>query len=545
MLEPFGRFELASASAWCAIGLVMFGMSPQLQAARSVPAVPVAGGEARVAINSDILSTNPGVLRDGNTDAVLYHIGESLVAYRDDLSVGPLLAQDILLSDDRRSYTFVLRAGVRFHNGAPLTAREVKWTWDRLLDPRTGFRCPEFYDGNSASGVKLERVEIVDERRVRFTLNKPSLLFLDRMANLQCQTPILHPASVDAHGGWRAPIGTGPYLLGEWRRGRSVTLERFEHYAARSESRTGLTGAKIAYLDRITFVVVPDRIAAKTAVYAGDIDLAFAIPLGANAEMRRRADTRRDIAIYHTATLDWTVLLLQTRDPLLTDVRMRRAIAHAIAVPLVTEASTFGLAQPNSSAVQSLSVYRTPAHEEWLAYDPALARKLAYEAGYRGETLVIQANRRFSYMFDNAVAIQAMLAAAGINARIEVTDWATQLNSFISGRFQLSSFGYSARSHPVLLYGNFIGPKQRQPSFQWDDREAIQLLAAAENANSTVEIGRNLDRLHELMRQQVPLIGLYNDHVVDVAKTSLRGYQPWVFGRPRLWGVWQARKEET
>jgi peptide/nickel transport system substrate-binding protein len=516
---------------------------PRVEAA--APPTPVAGGQARVAINSDILSTNPGVLRDGNTDMVLYHIGESLVAYRDDLTVGPLLAQDIVLSDDGRSYTFTLRAGVRFHNGAPLTANEVKWTWDRLLDPRTGFRCPEFYDGSSASGVKLEEVRVIDERTVRFTLNKPSMLFLDRMANLQCQTPILHPASVGADGKWRAPIGTGPFRLGEWRRGRSVTLERFEGYAARTEPGTGLTGAKTAYLDRVTFVVVPDRIAAKTAVYAGDIDLAFAVPLGTYAELRRRAEHRRDIVIYENDTLDWTVLLLQTRDPLLADVRMRQAIAHAISVPLVAEASTFGLARSNPSAVQSRSTYHTALHDQWLKYDPERARKLAAEAGYRGETLVIQTNRRFSYMFDNAVAVQAMLASAGIDARIEVTDWATQLSNFISGRFQLSSFGYSARSHPVLLYGNFIGPKQRQASFQWDDLEAMNLLAAAENAQSTAQIGHNLDGLHRLMMKQVPLIGLYNDHVVDISKSTLRGYRPWVFGRPRLWGVWQTARDDT
>lgn len=532
----------ASAHARPLLGLAALASLLLLQVAGAAEPVPVAGGAARVAINSDILSTNPGVLRDGNTDMVLYHIGESLVAYRDDLTVGPLLAQDIVLSDDRRSYTFTLRTGVRFHNGAPLTAREVKWTWDRLLDARTGFRCPEFYDGSSASGVKLEKVVVLDERTVRFTLNKPSLLFLDRMANLQCQTPILHPASVGTDGRWRAPISTGPYRLGEWRRGRSVTLERFADYTPRTEPRTGLTGAKIAYLDRVTFVVVPDRIAAKTAVYAGDIDLAFAVPLGAYAELHRRAKRRSDITISQTDTLDWTVLLLQTRDPLLADARMRQAIAHAISVPLVTEASTFGLARHNSSAVQSRSAHHTTLHDQWLTYDPELSRKLAAAAGYRGETLVIQTNRRFSYMFDNAVAVQAMLAAAGINARIEVTDWATQLTNFITGRFQLSSFGYSARSHPLLLYGNFIGPKQRQASFQWDDSEAIPLLAAAENAQSTAEISRYLDGLHQLMMRQVPLIGLYNDHVVDISKTTLRGYEPWVFGRPRLWGVWQSRR---
>ena len=71
------------------------------------------GGEIRIAINSDILSTNPGVLRDGNTDTVHYHIGESLVAYRNDLTVAPLLAEKIDISTDYKTFTFTLRRGVR------------------------------------------------------------------------------------------------------------------------------------------------------------------------------------------------------------------------------------------------------------------------------------------------------------------------------------------------------------------------------------------------------------------------------------------------
>src|SRR5690606_24875561 len=159
--------------------------------------------------------------------------------------------------------------------------------------------------------------------------------------------------------------------------------------------------------------------------------------------------------IYHQDTLDWTVLLIQSADPLLSDPRMRRALAHAISIDMVTTFATYDLAKPNPSAVPQITRFAKPSHNPWPAYHPAMARRLAQEAGYKGEVIHIQANRKFSYMFDNAVAIQAMLNAAGFNAKIEVFDWATQLTNFFNGNFQLSSFGYSARSHPALLYGNF------------------------------------------------------------------------------------------
>ena len=141
-------------------------------------------------------------------------------------------------------------------------------------------------------------------------------------------------------------------------------------------------------------------------------------------------------------------------------------------------------------------------------------------------------------MFDNAIAIQAMLHAAGFNVRVEVLDWASQLGNFFSGKFQLSSFGYSARSHPAFLYGNIIGRKSSKATYQWESAAAKKLLWQIENSTDTAEQQRIFDQLHELMKQQVPIIGLYNDHIVDITRSHVRDYSPWVFGRPRLWGVW-------
>jgi peptide/nickel transport system substrate-binding protein len=506
---------------------------------------PVRGGEIRVALTADIISTNPGVLRDGNTDAVLYHVVESLVGFRDDLTVAPLLAESIETSEDGRLYRFRLRDGVIFQNGAPLTAREVKWSWDRILTPATGFRCREYYDGTGPTGLKIDAIEVEDARTVVFHLNKPSALFLTRMADVQCQTAILHPDSVAADGSWIAPIGTGPYRIAEWRRGELIRLERFDAYQPRSDAPDGLTGAKIAYADRVTFVVTPDRIAAKAAVYTGAVDLVFAVPPSARRELEERVARRGDIRIHRYDTLDWTTLLLQTDDKLLQDPRLRRAIAMAVSQPLVAEVSTFGLAHANPSAVPSASKFHTGKQDSWVPYDAAAARALAAEAGYRGQKLTIQANRKYAYMFDNAVAIQAMLVAAGFNAEIEVYDWATQLQNFYAGKYQLSSFGYSGRSHPALLYGNIIGSKKERATRQWDDKEAEALLEQIEFCKDDAEMQRLLDALHARMQTIVPIIGLYNDHNLDVTRATLHGYKPWAFGRPRLWGVWKGAEKRS
>ncbi len=506
-------------------------------------ATPVGGGEMRVAISSDIRSTNPGVNRDGNTDTVLYHIVEPLVAFTDTLEVAPLLAERIDITDDGRLYTFTLRSGVSFHNGELLQAEHVVWTWQRLLDPATGFRCQDWYDGTGNSGLKIEAVEAVTPLTVEFRLNQPSALFLHRMANLQCLTGIIHPDSVASDGTWQQPIGTGPYKLDQWQRGKSVTLLRHQDYSNLTEPRSGLTGDKTPYIERLHFVVTPDAIAAQAALFSGAVDLLFAVPPAARHSVAARRDRKGDVVLKDYLTLDWTALLIAPDDPLLGKPDMRRAIAHALAHEQIAEFANLGMAPANASPVQVISPFYSTHHSQWLEYNPDKARQLAASAGYQGEPIWLQTNRKYSYMFDNAVAIQAMLQAAGFNVQLQVLDWASQLSHFFRGDFQLSSFGYSSRSHPALLFGTFTGDRSIAKSYQWDNDQARNLvgqLATATHADQQ----HLLDQLYSLMREQVPLIGLYNDHNTDVVRTRVRNYEPWAFGRPRLWGVWLENKGE-
>ena len=87
-------------------------------------------------VTTDIRGLMPGISPDDNTGLVLQNIYEGLVAWRADGTVAPMLAKEITTSEDKRTYTFTLRDGVTFHNGAPLTSSEVSWTWARFLDPK-------------------------------------------------------------------------------------------------------------------------------------------------------------------------------------------------------------------------------------------------------------------------------------------------------------------------------------------------------------------------------------------------------------------------
>jgi peptide/nickel transport system substrate-binding protein len=486
----------------------------------------------RARLNADIRSTDHGVNRDANTDGVMLHIVEGLVALKEDTSVGPLLAQKVDVARDGKTYTFRLRDGVRFHNGAPLTADDVVWTWKRFLTPATSWRCLNEYDGRGIT--KILSVEAPDAKTVVFTLDKPSALFLATMARADCGSGgIVHRASVGADGKWVAPIGTGPFKLGEWKRGQYVELHRFDQYASRAEPGDGNTGGKKAEIERVRFMVIPDGAAAKAALVSGQLDIVNDLDVADLGEVAGATNLNIDKA----ETMSLSAILLQTRDPLLKDVRIRRAMALAIDQPALVRGVTNALQRRNNSAIPGTSPFYSPVQAQGFTHNLAEAKRLLAEAGYAGQPIRLIANKRYNAMFEVAVLAQAMLQQAGLKVELEVLDWATQLDRYSKGTYQAMSFSYSARLDPSLSYEMFTGPKETQPRKVWDNPDAQSKLAVSMDTLDKARRQAIFDDLHKRLLDEVPLIVLYNGLEITAFNKRLQGYRNWALAQPRLWNV--------
>lgn len=486
----------------------------------------------RVRLNADIRSTDPGVNRDFNTDGVVLHMVEGLVALREDTSVGPLLASRVEASPDGKTYTFTLRPGVKFHNGATLTADDVVWAWKRYLDPATNWRCLPEFDGRGA--VKVVSIDAPNPSTVVFRLDSASALFLVSMARMDCGgAGIVHRSSLGADGKWASPVGTGPFKLGEWKRGQYVELQRFDGYVSRTDPSSGYTGAKKAEVEKVRFVVVPDAAAAKAALMSNSLDL---IPEAASSdlqELRARQDLRVDIS----STMGLNGLLFQTRDPLLKDARIRRAIALSLDTEEIARTVSEGLSKRNNSAIPLTSPFYGTAQSTGYRQDLAEARRLLAAAGYNGQPIKLTATKRYNSIFDAAVLVQAMAQAVGIKIDIEVLDWATQLDRYSKGEYQLMSFSYSPRLDPALSYEMLMGPKDKQPRKVWDNPEAQARLAVATDSADRAERQAIFDDLHRRMLEEVPLVVFYNGADVAAMRRSVNGYKVWPASLPRLWNV--------
>lgn len=485
----------------------------------------------RVRLNSDVRSTDPGVNRDANTDAVMMHLVEGLVQFRENASVGPMLARAIETSTDGLTYTFRLREGVRFHNGQTLTSADVKFAWDRYMTAATNWRCR----GEFAGGVTtVTAVETPDPTTVVFRLSTPSALFLTTLARADCgATGIFHRDSLNPDGTWRAPVGTGPFMLGEWRRGQFMDLVRFRDYAALSGDRDGHVGNKTALVDRVRWQIIPDSAAAKAALVAGSIDINPDIPGSDLAELRARSDMR----VVVTPTMGVVTILLQPNDPALQDVRIRRALALSLDLPELVKALTEGTSVYNGSPIPVTSAFYTDVQRRGYTRDLAAARRLLAEAGYRGQPLRMLTNNRFQSMRDMPVLVQAMAAEAGLRVEFETMDWATQLDRYTRGEHTMMAFAFSARLDPALSFEMFTGPRATQPRKVWNDASAIARIREAMTTSNRERRQDLFDSLHRDMIDHVPMISLYNDTDITVHRASVQGFAGWALGQPRLWGV--------
>ncbi len=284
---------------------------------------------------------------------------------------------------------------------------------------------------------------------------------------------------------------------------------------------------------QLRFMVIPDEVAGKTALYSGAIDVFPEARSADREEIKRNPATKISMA----PAMDMFAILFQTRDPVLKDARIRKALALSLDTADIAEAVTEGGSLRNNSAIPRSSMYYDAVQASGYTRDIAQAKKLLAAAGYQGQPIKLIANKRHSESFDTAVLVQAMAAEAGINIELEVLDWATQLDRYSKGKYQAMSFIYSARLDPALSYEMVSGPKASQPRKVWDDPVVQTTLARAMQVTERAQRQALFDALHRKMLDDVPMIVLFNSNDTVGLRRNVVGYQSWAPAKPRLWNV--------
>src|SRR2546422_1790138 len=287
---------------------------------------------------------------------VLYNVQECLVKIDRHGKIVPWLAERWRVTD-QKNYTFFLKPGVRFHNGRELKAADVKFVIERAMNPETKHPYPQYY-------ASIGDITVKDDYTITFALKSPNPNFL---INLARQGSVVYPSeAVDTLKS--APIGTGPFKMGEWVRGDRIELVKNPDYHV-----TGLPR-----LDRVTFRFLADPNAAMAALKAGDVDASL-FGLGPEHVTDLKNDDRFTVIVGDT-TNDVVMAMNNSLKPF-TDVRVRRAVTHAVDRPEVLKGVMFGMGKLLGSNVDPLNPYYVDLSKA-MPYDVARAKRLLAEAGY-------------------------------------------------------------------------------------------------------------------------------------------------------------------
>lgn len=395
------------------VGLVLLvAASGEAQEARKT------GGTLRAVFVTDPPTLDPAEATDLTSAAVIRQVFDGLLELDDRLRPVPALAASWTVSTDQRVYTFRLRSGVRFHNGRELTAADVKHSFDRaargkrpwVFEKITGAR-----DVIAGRKGEIAGIRVVDDLTVEIRLDRPFAPFLYLMA--YDAASIVPREEADKRGAAFAshPVGTGAFRFAAWRRDDRVVLERFpEHFRGP------------APLERVIFRIIPAEITRFNEYRAGQLDLTD-IPTGQCQSVQRDPQLRGDVAIW--PTLGTHAVRFNVERPPFTDLRVRRAIAHAIDPAIIVDrllercvAPARGLLPP------ALPGYN--AEVKRLALDRDLARRLLAEAGHAGGKGLNPLAYHFNTTDTNqriAELLQAQLKEIGIALELRRLDWAAHL----------------------------------------------------------------------------------------------------------------------
>ena len=438
---------------------------------------------------------------------VLQQVLDTLVTFDADQNLVPSLAESWSVSDDGLVWTFELRDDVRFSNGRAFTADDVKYTYDRMLDPETA-------SGNAWRLGAVESIEVVDDHTVTFTLGSPNTGFLGKLASGSPVGIIAREAVEDGTIDTR-PIGTGPFVITDYQPGTLVMLERNEHYWATDED-----GAQLPYLDAVELQIISDDSVRRSALVSGDVDWTISVPPQSLPEL----EERDDVIVDRSAAPAYWYIGVNTEVEPLDDVRVRQAISYALNRGQITEASTFGTGVPTQDPIPSVSAWAFDYAPYGQDYEQA--RELLAAAGVAdGFEMTIMPTTEYEESIRAAQVIQAQLAPLGIDVSIDTREWADWLDTQGQGDYDTYVCSWNVLLDPDDFYYaqhktgevfNFTG--YSNPTVD----ELLQEGRVAEDFDTRYEI---YEQVNQEIVDDAPYIYLYNPGNIQAYRPYVNGYQ--------------------
>jgi len=421
--------------------------APTAEPATTVPTTPKGGSVTR-ALTTEPSGLDPHGPPGSGQNIVLPYLFDTLI-YRDaENNYHPFLAESWEVTDDGQTITFQLKEDITFHDGTPMDAQAVKFSFDRFME--LGAKNPV------AAGLKtIGEVEVVDDSTVRFLFDAPSAVFFGTIS--MPYAGIVSPTAVEKWGEEfsQHPVGTGPFMMETWEPGISIALSGNPAY---NWGPLDVKNQAAPNIDQALFKVIPDASTQLAAFETGETDIIFVNQPSHLAKLEQM----EDVELTEVAINSLIYLGFNAGQSPLDDATMRQALSHGVNKQEILDTALGGIGKLACSPLAStLPGYDPSLCDGELSFDPAQAENLLTEAGYSknsdgvwerdGEALSLSLlTSTRAPNGDIATVLQSQLAAIGVPVDIQQLDARAAMKSAAAGEYDLFLWRYGWNDADVL-----------------------------------------------------------------------------------------------
>jgi peptide/nickel transport system substrate-binding protein len=485
-------------------------------------------GEIVYGMTGDPIIFNPILATDTPSGFVNVRVYEGLVRYNEKLEFVPLLAKEWSFSEDGLEWTFKLRDDVYWHDGVKFTAKDVKFTYDAIKHPDyTGIRRTDF--------KPVEKVEIVNDYEVKLLLNQPFAPLLSKLGigiipeHIFSQNEI---GKMREHPANQAPIGTGPYVWGEWQKGQHLVLKANPNYWGDGP-----------WIERIRIRFLQDEQVMLAALENGEIDYMGSVPVD---DYPRIKESHKDkLNFWEFPSNGYTYIGLKQNHSILQDKRVRQALAYGLNRKEIVDEIFKGYGTVMNANLPPISwAYREQGLNPY-SYDKAKAIALLEEAGWKtvgadgirrndkGEKLSFQlVTSTGNTRYEAALMItQQQWKEIGVECRVEFFEWSVLLNQYLDvAKFEAYMLGWGLGLDPdcylffhstagVDADGNLVGFND----VEYSNPRVDELLELGRTTMDPKERKAIYDELQLIFNEELPYIFMYTQNVITAMNKKFQG----------------------
>lgn len=464
---------------------------------------PKPGGSLIVAIQADGTTLDPHRATDAGSMRLIENMYSTIMRYTSEYGeVEPDLAESVHVSQDGLVYTIRLRPNLKFHSGRDVTAEDVKFSIERVVENQV--RADHF--------AMVERIETPDPLTVELHLKEPSAPLLTNLA--YPMNAIVDRQAVEEAGGdlSSTTAGSGPFKLVEWRKDLHLKLQKHDAYHIKG----------LPYLDEVIFRPISDETARSTALRNGEVHLVLDVA----AKDASLIENARGVIVSSVPGTFWEYIGLNTTKPPFDDVRVRQAIAYAI--------DREALAQIKFGQATLLPGGHIPpnhwAHASDLApyaqRDLDRARQLLRDAGYAdGFTAAMKVGSAFVYQVQASQRVKQQLSEVGIDLEIQSLETGLFFDALNQRDFEMTLVGWVGFVDPDEWTYNLFHSEGQYNQQGYSNEALDRLLEQGRRTQDRDERKKIYDEVQRMIATEVPVVSLYVNDQISAWRSRVRGYQ--------------------